>query len=104
MIVPSPSSCEPLDRRNRPTLGILEYAQVAVALLASTASLPFPCLPERRTDTATVFIFQVSPQRRRITLSEAHYLALDVIRQAEERRARFAEEEAQRAFTLDAEA
>jgi len=72
-------------------------------LLASTAGLPVPCLPERRRDTATVIVFQISPHRRRITLSEAHYLALDVIRKAEERRARFAEEEAERLFTLDAE-
>jgi hypothetical protein len=36
-------------------------------------------------------------------LSEARKLALDVIRQAEERRSRFAEEEARRAMTLEAE-
>jgi hypothetical protein len=46
---------------------------------------------------------QVSPSRRRITRSEARHLALDAIRHAEERRARFAEEEDVRALTIEAE-
>ena len=85
-------------------MGWLDYAQVALALFASAATpLPVPWLPDRRRDTATVIIFQVSPYRRRITLSEARHLALDAIRQAEQRRARFAEEEASRALILEAD-
>jgi hypothetical protein len=85
-------------------MGWLDYAQVAFAFFASTATpLPVPWLPNPRRDTATVIIFQVSPYRRRITLSEARHLALDTIRQAEARRARFAEEEASRSLALEAE-
>jgi hypothetical protein len=85
-------------------VGWINYAQMAIALFASTAGpLPVPLLPDRRRDTATVIIFQVSPSRRRITLSEARHLALDTIRQAEARRARFAEEEGSRSLTLEAE-
>lgn len=100
-----PSSCssEPCDRKIRSGVQLLNYAHMGAVWFAALAS-PFPetWLSAKR-DTATVIIVQRSSSRRKITLSEARRLALSSIHEAEERRLRFAEEEATRAWRFEAD-
>ena len=102
-IEPSPCSSEPFDRKTRSGIAWLDYAQMAAVLFAASAGpLPSPWFHERRRDTATVIVVQRSTSRRKITLSEARCLALASIHEAEDRRLRFAEEQAVKAWLIEA--
>ena len=85
------SSLDTISRKSSPSLGFVNQSRMALAFLRPTFSQPW--LPDNSGDTATLVIHQHILSRRRITMAEARQFALNALQRAEERRARFSEEE-----------